>query len=176
MAVVTVQARSPGSVRDEAARDAIARVYPGLYSFARYLLGISQAEDAVGEALEHLWRQRDRLPAGDDAAAERWAMRVGINRIRDEGRRQRRRPIEIPIDDIEVAVDDAADRRARLAELRAAIGRLPTRDAQLVGLRFGIGLANDEIGDVLGMTPGAVAVALHRAIRRLTGLMHEERT
>ena len=55
----------------------------------------------------------------------------------------------------------------QLLQLRAALETLPRRDADLVALRFGAELSNLEIAELWNMTPGAVAVTVHRALGRL---------
>ena len=49
----------------------------------------------------------------------------------------------------------------------AAVATLPERDRELVALRYGADLSARQIGEVLGMTPNAVDVALHRALGRV---------
>jgi RNA polymerase sigma-70 factor (ECF subfamily) len=96
-------------------------------------------------------------------------MRVAINKILDEVRRHRRRPSQISLSDLEISVGDPNDRLPQLLQLRAALETLPRRDADLVALRFGAGLSNLEIAELWNMTPGAIAVAVHRALERLRG-------
>jgi RNA polymerase sigma-70 factor (ECF subfamily) len=55
-----------------------------------------------------------------------------------------------------------------LAErIRAALARLPKQQAEVVCLRWLDELTYQEIGDQLGLAPGAVGVLLHRARKRL---------
>ena len=51
--------------------------------------------------------------------------------------------------------------------LRAALARLPERAAEVFVLRHVEGYSNREIGRLLGISWGTVAVTLHRARRRL---------
>ena len=57
---------------------------------------------------------------------------------------------------------------------RALLARLPERLRELVILRVVTGLSAEETGNVLGMSPGAVRVAQHRALARLRALAMEE--
>ena len=53
------------------------------------------------------------------------------------------------------------------ASVRAALVRLPKQQAEVVCLRWLDELTYQEIGDQLGLAPGAVGVLLHRARKRL---------
>jgi RNA polymerase sigma-70 factor (ECF subfamily) len=55
----------------------------------------------------------------------------------------------------------AAERERRL---RAVVGALPAERQHLLALRYGAGLAYDEIGRVVGKSPAAVRVAVHRTL------------
>jgi len=162
------------AVRDEVIMAMLPGLLPRFYNYARYLLDVEDARDAVASGLEHLWRNRAKFRESPTASLERWATRVVINKIRDEARRHRRRPAQVSLSDLDVAVGDATDWVAQLAQVQDAIHRLSQRDADLVALRFGADLSNGDIADLLGSTPGAVAVAVHRAIQRLRQHMDKE--
>jgi len=53
---------------------------------------------------------------------------------------------------------------------RALLAQLPVHLRELVILRVVTGLSAEETGNVLGMSPGAVRVAQHRALARLRAL------
>jgi RNA polymerase sigma factor (sigma-70 family) len=55
----------------------------------------------------------------------------------------------------------------RAAELHAVIRLLTPEEQHLLGLRFGAGLAFDEIGAVVGAAPGTVRVRMHRILEQL---------
>jgi RNA polymerase sigma-70 factor (ECF subfamily) len=78
-------------------------------------------------------------------------------------------PVEVLPDVIDSANDPeqaalAADRAARVHEL---LGTLSDIQREVVLLRVAVGLSAEEAGAVLGMSPGAVRVAQHRALNRL---------
>jgi len=58
---------------------------------------------------------------------------------------------------------------------RLLLARLPAHQRELLALRVIIGLSAEETGAALGMSPGAVRVAQHRALARLRALAVEER-
>jgi RNA polymerase sigma-70 factor (ECF subfamily) len=56
----------------------------------------------------------------------------------------------------------------------ALLDRLPSNLRELLLLRVAVGLSAEETGRALGMTPGAVRVAQHRALARLRTYATEE--
>lgn len=60
------------------------------------------------------------------------------------------------------AVDAAASRR--VTEL---LHTLPLMQREILTMRVAVGLSAEETADALGMTPGAVRVAQHRALAKL---------
>ncbi len=57
---------------------------------------------------------------------------------------------------------------------RALLARLPVHQRELLVLRVLTGLSAEETGHALGMSPGAVRVAQHRALARLREIAREE--
>src|SRR5262245_50619486 len=66
------------------------------------------------------------------------------------------------------AVAVAAERAARL---RDGLAQLPAREAEVFSLRHFADLPNPAVAELLGITAGAVAVALHKARTRLRGIL-----
>ncbi|MGW4897236.1 RNA polymerase sigma factor ShbA [Kitasatospora sp. NPDC004240] len=85
----------------------------------------------------------------------------------------------IPPDDLPELPDDALgpEERALLSSdaawAKELLSNLPARQRELVLLRVAAGLSAEETGEVLGMSPGAVRVAQHRALSRLRALAEE---
>src|SRR5260370_584692 len=57
---------------------------------------------------------------------------------------------------------------------RALLRRLPVHQRELLVLRVLTGLSAEETGHALGMSPGAVRVAQHRALARLREIARDE--
>lgn len=57
---------------------------------------------------------------------------------------------------------------------RALLARLPANQRELLVLRVVTGMSAEETGHALGMSPGAVRVAQHRALARLRAIAREE--
>jgi len=61
----------------------------------------------------------------------------------------------------------ARDTARRLAKV---MDRLPPTHREILLMRVAVGLSAEEVGDILGMTAGAVRVTQHRALNRLRTL------
>lgn len=88
----------------------------------------------------------------------------------------------VPTEDLPDGPDDCPGpeetvvRHNEAQRARALLSRLPAVQRELLVLRVITGLTAEETGQVLGMTPGAVRVAQHRALTRLRTLARAEMT
>jgi RNA polymerase sigma-70 factor, ECF subfamily len=84
-----------------------------------------------------------------------------------------------PVCDIPDEVDDSpgpestAVMRDQAATALALMQQLPSQQREILTLRVAVGLSTEETGAALGMSPGAVRVAQHRALGKLRALMTE---
>jgi RNA polymerase sigma-70 factor (ECF subfamily) len=154
-------------------------VQPALLRFLR-TLGGPLAEDVAGDTWVSVVRGLDRF-SGDEAGWRAWVFTIARARLRDAQRRASRGPqvvdafdtLEYRPDGIDVAVhvEEIFSTEAALALIR----RLPTDQAEAVLLRHVAGLDVARTAKVLGKRPGAVRVAAHRGLKRLSGLVTETR-
>jgi RNA polymerase sigma-70 factor, ECF subfamily len=96
-----------------------------------------------------------------------WLFQIARNAVRDVERRPS--PAELP-DEAAGSEPDAEERflaYERAAQLHAHIRLLPPEQQHLLGLRYGAGLAYDEIGAIVGAEPGTVRVRMHRILEQL---------
>jgi RNA polymerase sigma-70 factor, ECF subfamily len=86
----------------------------------------------------------------------------------------------IPTEDLPDGPDDrpgpeeAAVASIEAERARALLARLPMHQRELLVLRLVTGMSAEETGHALGMSPGAVRVAQHRALARLRAIAREE--
>jgi RNA polymerase sigma-70 factor (ECF subfamily) len=101
-----------------------------------------------------------------------WLRAIARNRAIDLLRRRARTPEVEP-----VAVRSAeaiAIERLEAERVRAALGRLPDRDRALLVLRYWEDQSAESIARTMGMSDGAVRVALLRARRTLGALLAQD--
>jgi RNA polymerase sigma-70 factor (ECF subfamily) len=55
----------------------------------------------------------------------------------------------------------------RYRDLEKAINQLSRKDHELLRLKYAAGLSYEEIGDLLGKSPEAIKMAMHRLLRKL---------
>jgi RNA polymerase sigma-70 factor (ECF subfamily) len=73
------------------------------------------------------------------------------------------------------AAADALETDERLRQVREAVARLPLRDREVVVLHYLEGMRPPDIAEVLGATPNAIEVRLHRARARLKETLGDDR-
>jgi len=88
--------------------------------------------------------------------------------------------LAIPTEDLPDEADDrpgpeeTAVAYLEAERVRKLLTRLPAQQRELIVLRVLAGMSAQETGNELGMTPGAVRVAQHRALTRLRAIAREE--
>lgn len=142
--------------------------YVKIFAFAmRRVPGRESAEDVVADTFAIAWRRRDRIP---DAALP-WLFAIATNVIANQARSSgRRHSLDLRLAQ-EASVSgpggDPADSLAGRDELAAAFGELEEGDRELLRLVAWEGLSTGEAAAVVGCSPGAARVRLHRARRKL---------
>ncbi len=111
---------------------------------------------------------------------EAFVYRIAANKIADAQRAFYR--LAVPVAELPEVLDDAdgpeqyADRFSDAGRVRDLLSALPETLRELLLLRVAVGLSAEETGRALGMTPGAVRVAQHRAMQRLRAMAEVPRT
>lgn len=152
-----------GSVRTVAHRYSWARL--GTLPGAQHLVD-DVVQDICIAVLRALPRYRDR-----GRPFEAFVHGVASRKVADARRALARHPV--PTDNLPETVDDnptPEDRAVHNSDVESAselLGLLPQRLREVMVLRVGAGLTAEETGAALGMTPGAVRVAQHRALAKM---------
>jgi RNA polymerase sigma-70 factor (ECF subfamily) len=145
----------------------------------RYLSVVSSGDtdDVAAETWTSVVRGLTRF-RGDENHWRAWLFATARRRAIDDGRRrQRLRDLAVgdvtDLDDLsaEVCAADPADlvlAQHAVEEALAAIRRLPPLQAEVLMLRLVAGLPSDMVAELTGSTPGAVRVAAHRGLKRLS--------
>ncbi|GAA1668747.1 sigma-70 family RNA polymerase sigma factor [Fodinicola feengrottensis] len=177
LSAIAARAASVDPVDSEAIAELLTRIRPMVVRYCRARLGrtgggaYTTADDVAQEVCIAVM---SALPRYRDVGRPFSAFVFGIasHKVSDAHRgasRDLSQPVEVLPDVIDSANDPeqaalAADRAARVHEL---LGNLSDIQREVVLLRVAVGLSAEEAGSVLGMSPGAVRVAQHRALNRL---------
>ncbi|MFD0774508.1 sigma-70 family RNA polymerase sigma factor [Streptomonospora algeriensis] len=161
---------------DDGAVDSLIReVHPMVVRYCRAKLSrvagyVHYSDDVAQEVcialLAALPRYEDK---GRPFAA--FVFKIASNKVADALRRSTR--ADVPTDAVPDCPDDgpgpeeSAVRTAEAERARALLDELPEQQRRLLVMRVIAGLPADETGHALGMSPGAVRVAQHRALARL---------
>lgn len=142
----------------------------GLIRLAYLMLGDrAAAEDVVQDAFCGLYRHWNRLT--DPAGALAYVRSSVLNGCRSALRRRARgREVTLyqpPAGSAEAAVLSREERQ----EVMRAVRRLPDRQREALVLRFYLDLPDQEIARVMGIRPGTVRSAMHRALKALGHLL-----
>ena|SRR5207247_1234006 len=134
-----------------------------VYSYVAYRIGDGpEAEDLTSETFERAVRYRSSYDARRGGPLP-WL--IGIARRCIASRPFT--PLSDPTVEELASPGDLEQSAVDRLTIVAAVATLPERDRELVALRYGADLSARQIGEVLGMTPNAVDVALHRALGRV---------
>ena len=164
-------ASSPGEVREQPLRmNAIA--FHALYErtarpLFNYLLRVSGRRDIAEDVLQESYCRvlSAKLPAMDEAQTRSYLFKIATNLLRDRWRQ---------IEETAIETVNAAGAMANYpdqAALRQAFERLKLRERELLWLAYVEGASHKEIADRTGLQPGSIRLLLHRARRRLAGLI-----
>ena len=183
-----------GDLRDFVARAALGdleaqdalltHLRPMIVRYCRGRLGRSPAADFAADdaAQEVLIAVLQALPRYRDEGRpfEAFVFGIAAHKVADVQRAAFRTAIptaDLPDgEDLELGPEELVMRSGDAHLVRSLLDRLPANLRELLVLRVAVGLSAEETGRALGMTPGAVRVAQHRALGRLRVFATEEVT
>jgi RNA polymerase sigma factor (sigma-70 family) len=147
---------------------AVSPVIRGIVRARGRALGEAQCEDVVQDVLlaihakRHTWRQ--------DAPVRPWVYAIARHKVVDAFR-ARGSAIDLPVEDFaDILPADPGEDPTERRDMEKLIGMLDDRAAGIVRMIGLDGQSAAETGARLGMTEGAVRVALHRALKALAAL------
>jgi RNA polymerase sigma-70 factor (ECF subfamily) len=142
---------------------------------ARYLLArgyqAADVDDLIAETFLIAWRRLDVVPAGRGAVP--WLLTVARNVSRNAWRKSRRELafLEELTTTTETSTELGVEERDDFVQVMRALGELKTLDRDLILLVAWDDLSPSEAGQVLGLRPVTARARLHRARKRLHGLL-----
>jgi RNA polymerase sigma-70 factor (ECF subfamily) len=138
----------------------VAEVYQPLQRYIRRRIDPASADDVLGDALLVMWRRLDDIPADAELA---WCYGVARGCLANKRRGTDRH--------LKLVRRLAREREPATASddplLHDALNRLPEGDREVLRLWAWEFLAPREIAIVLGITPNAASIRLHRATKKL---------
>lgn len=151
-----------------------------VYRYVRFRVATREtAEDVTSEVFFKALRSLDRYDP-DRASPRTWLLRIARNAVTDHLRSLKRKgSLHVSLDRVPDLVENARTpeekllREERLNRILNANNTLRPADQEIISLRFGAELSNPEIAEALGISNNAVAVRLHRAVKRLKDAVEE---
>ncbi len=161
---------APGNADDRDARAAerlealFRRHHQAVVSYARRRVPRDMADDVVASTFLVAWRRVDEVPA--DALP--WLLAVARNVIATQRRGSRRRgALRLRLERAGTHATPQPTAEEPAGRVAAALQRLPANDREAITLIAWDGLRAAEAATVIGQSPAAFRVRLHRARRRL---------
>jgi RNA polymerase sigma-70 factor (ECF subfamily) len=142
---------------------------PRVYNLFRYWTGDNAlAEDLTSATFEKAWKQRLRYRQ-DVAAFSTWLFTVARHIAIDYFRQ---RHVEVALNNAVTLVtedqpDAIAERRSDFERLSQLLSQLPTRERELIALKYGAELTHREIADLTGLSETNVGTLLNRTVQKL---------
>lgn len=142
---------------------------------------LSDTQDLVQETVVRAFRNIEAFEPRGEGALQAYLRQVLLNRIREELRRVRRRPVRKALEDKHA--DSAASPleraigRESVDRYEAALARLSSSDREAIVMRLEFGYDFDEIAVALQRpTANAARSAVNRALVKLVEEMHRGRS
>jgi RNA polymerase sigma-70 factor (ECF subfamily) len=136
----------------------------------------SLAEDLTAAVFERALARQHTLRRREAFGA--WLFRIAHNVVAGYYRQRRQTlPLEWVANRAAEGMpspEEAAVRGEEVRRLRAAIATLREREQEIVRLKFGAGLGNQEIAQIMGLQPGHVAVLVFRALQKLRAELEDQ--
>jgi RNA polymerase sigma-70 factor (ECF subfamily) len=145
-----------------------------VYRYVRFRVSTREvAEDVTSEVFMKALRSFRRYDPSR-AQPRTWLLRIARNAVTDHLRSLKRRgSLHVSLDRVPDLVadvpsqDERVIREERIQKILNGARGLRKPDQEILSLRYGAGLDNGEIAETLGISTNAVAVRIHRALKRL---------
>lgn len=147
-----------------------------MYRVATRILGDSKdTEDVVHEAFLKIFEILDEIQQVRSPKTRNLVVTIVERKAIDLYRRRRRQP-QIPLDDehINVPSPSQIETIPAYSDLAKAIAMLPTKNRELLLLKYDWGYSEKEIAQLLNLNPEAVKKTIQRTKQKLKNILREE--
>lgn len=160
--------------------EALAEIYGAyagrIYKYIYHRTGDSEAaEDLTGDVFVRML-EAIREDRSWSLSLQGWLFRIAHNLVVDHFRRRSKRDGP-ELDEQWMAAESPSTTFEGLfhaAQLRNAMQSLTEEQQQVIALKFGEGLSNMEIAEILGKTEGAIKALQHRGLEALRRIVADE--
>lgn len=158
-------------VRDDEFLDTIENYTSIIYKVClAYASSVEDFEDLRQDVLLNLWRGWDSFRG--DSKLSTWIYKVSLNTCLSQINQRRKHGVNIPLDQLAVAVYTGDSRANDLKELYKLIGMLTASDKALIMLWLD-DYSYEEIAEMSGLRRNTVAVRLKRIKEKLIKLSNQ---
>ena len=149
-----------------------------IYRFALFRMGNhTDAEDVTEQVFVKMIERISSFDWKGTGSFMAWLYRIAYNQVIDAARFTKRHPeagIEVLYNHI---AEDGSDpqiyteQQDFMNQVNDCMKELTELQRQVILLKYGGGLSNAEVAEVLDRTPGTIATVQHQTLRKLRGLM-----
>ncbi|MBX3055920.1 MAG: sigma-70 family RNA polymerase sigma factor [Anaerolineae bacterium] len=152
--------------------------FPRVYKYVYYRVGERTAtEDLVSTIFLKIVEQIDSYRERNGEFSP-WLFRIAHNVVVDYYRKKARSEVPLEESVLEISTTRFTERQVidQLSDedILAKIALLGNREREIIGLKFGAGLGNSQIANLLNVSENHVAVILYRAMKKLRQGISEE--
>lgn len=173
--------RAQTSVSDNTSFEELYAAYlPKVYNYVCYRIGrISIAEDLTAEIFERAFT-RLYTYRSNQGAFSTWIFTIAHNLVSNHLRAMRRQREVASLDALsmyvanEVSLEQVAEDAEQLHRIQKHMSDLPELQQDVLALKFGSNLSNQEIAATLRLNPNHVGVLLHRGVHALRLALEED--
>lgn len=149
------------------------RYFQRIYNYVSWRVGSRRdAEDLVSDIFTRALDRLDSFKWRRGATFSSWIFRIAHNAVVDYYRSETKRDA-VSLDDLpeiqadELLPDELSERRRIFKELFEKIQELPTRQAEIITMRFYGEMRNKEIAKILNIEEKSVSSSLFRGLKKL---------
>jgi RNA polymerase sigma factor (sigma-70 family) len=156
---------------EQALEDAYAVYGTSLLAYLRRYVGPDEAEDVLQRTFLDVWRGAGRFRSGERFSS--WLFTIAHRRAVDTLRSRGHAVVDVDTMRDLVGEDgrETVERYADAADVRAALGKLPEHEREVLLLAYFRGLSQREIATLLDVPLGTVKTRAARGTHRLRGLV-----